>query len=129
MKRVFFFIFVLAGMLLFCHNAYSESSTKTSDGMKPYIPTRLEWLAVVLNSENRTDITDISGFSLTFVPYGENTIMIFVTYTLHTEAMNLAVEGAHKIIDLETKRRGWNSWIKIIEKFDLVNSSKTQSTP
>ena len=104
-----------------------EHSQSIPEGMKDYIPTRLEWLAVELNAMYRTDMHDVEGYLLSFIPLEkENTILIFVRYSQRTnrEAMNLGIDTARKVIEINAKSRGWNSWLKIKEKIELADRNK-----
>jgi hypothetical protein len=97
------------------------------EGMKPYIPTRLEWLALELNASYRTDLHDLSGYMISFIPIeAENTILIYVGHTrqTHREAMNIAIGYAHKLIEKTSKSKGWNSWLKVREKIELIERHK-----
>ena len=83
-----------------------EHSQFIPEGMKNYIPSRLEWLAVELNAMHRTDMHDLEGYLLFFIPLEkENTILIFVRYTPQTnrKAMNIGIDTARKVIEIDAK--------------------------
>jgi hypothetical protein len=104
-----------------------ENAKSISEGMKDYIPSRLEWLAVELNANYRIDMYDLEGYLLSFIPLEkENTILIFVRYTRQTnrEVMNIGIDTARKVIEMNAKSRGWNSWLKVKEKIELADTKK-----
>jgi hypothetical protein len=106
---------------------FAGQAQSIQEGMKPYIPTRLEWLAVELNASNRVDMYELEGYLLSFIPLErENTILIFVRYTSKTnrEAMNIGIETARKVVEMDAKSRGWNSWLKVREDISLQKSTK-----
>lgn len=126
-------IILIVGIIL-CLNispAISAEGTKSiPEGMKDYIPTRLEWLAVELNAMYRTDMHDLKGYLLFFIPIEkENTILIFVRYTPQTDrkAMNIGIDAARKVIEINAKSRGWNSWLKVKERIELATEDKGYS--
>lgn len=105
----------------------AEHSQSIPEGMKDYIPTCVEWLAVELNAMYRTDMHGLDGYLLFFIPREkENTILIFVRYTRQTnrEAMNIGIDAARKVIEITAKGRGWNSWLKVKEKIELAEPNK-----
>jgi hypothetical protein len=121
-------IVVLPALLLVSAlTIYAEQGQSIPEGMKPYTPTRLEWLAVELNATNRTDLNDLEGYTLSFIAMEkENTILIYVGHTQKTnrQAMNIAINNARKIIEIYSKSRGWDSWIKIREKIELLDHTR-----
>lgn len=122
-------VFIVIPAILFVNTivTFGGQVQTISEGMEPYIPTRLEWLAVELNASNRVDIYDIEGYFLTFIPLeGENTILILVRYTPKTnrEAMNIGIEAARKVLEINVKSRGWSSWLKVREDIALGDRIK-----
>jgi hypothetical protein len=94
----------------------------------PYTPSRLEWLAVALSARGRVELSTTTGYSIDFVPIeNENTILIFVTYVpsiVEREIMNTQIEGARQAIAIESKSRGWSSWLKVREKVEMHELKK-----
>jgi hypothetical protein len=88
------------------------------EGLQPYVPSRLEWLALEMNSTMRVDLSESNGFAMDFVESEEDTILIYVTYLpgVRREVMNRSVETAKKIIRRESDVRGWSSWLKVQER-------------
>ncbi len=67
------------------------------EGSKPYTPTRLEWLAVALNAQMRSDMSAENEFTLAFVPIrNEDAILIYVSYlpSVNRQRMNMTVAAA-----------------------------------
>jgi hypothetical protein len=91
-------------------------------GDKPYTPTRLEWLAADMNARMRVDLTPESGFSMEFIPVaGTDTITIYVVYlpSVVRQVMNTYIDAARRVISIETRSRGWDSWLKVKEQVEL----------
>jgi hypothetical protein len=47
--------------------------------------------------------------------------MIYVKYlpSVNREVMNMAIDTARKVIAIETKSRGWSSWLKVTERVEM----------
>jgi hypothetical protein len=91
-------------------------------GWKPYTPSRLEWLALELNAESRQEATSESPFMLSFAALEKtDTILIYVRYLPDADRglINLAVDGARRLVDLKAKHRGWDSWLRTEAKLTL----------
>ena len=89
------------------------------EGNRPYTPTRLEWLAVELNAQLRVDLSESTGYMMQFIPVGNaDTIMIYVTYlpSVNRDAMNITINNAKEVMAIETRSRGWSSWLKVTER-------------
>jgi hypothetical protein len=89
----------------------------------PYTPSRLEWLAVDLNAQLRTDLTETTGYQLQLIPIaGRDTILIFVRYlpSVDREAMNMGIDAARKVIAIESKSYGWSTWLRVKERVEMA---------
>ena len=98
--------------------------------MKPYTPNRLEWLALESNAIVRTDTLDEQGYYLVFIPIEkDSTILIYVKYTTNTNraAMNIGIDAARKVLQINAKSRGWDSWLQIKEQIDLQSDSPSRT--
>ena len=95
-----------------------------NEGLKPYTPTRLEWLALDYNARLRVELSESSGFSMGFVDVKGDTILIYVRYFLsvNRETMNMAINGAREVISMDAKSRGWSSWLKMKEDVKMVET-------
>ncbi len=111
--------------VIFVHSlsSFSENRpTKLPAGAQPYTPSRLEWLALELNAEQRIELSEESGFAMTFVPVeNENAILIFVRYleNVNREIMNTNIDTARKVISMKAKSHGWDSWLKVKEDVQM----------
>jgi hypothetical protein len=113
----------LAGVI-FCsvfHSAIAQQM-QGRPGFQPYTPTRIEWLALSLQSNLRQDATVDSPFSLNVVNSDHETILILVRYQPNAdrEIMNMSVETAREVTQITAKSYGWNSWVKIKERVEMV---------
>lgn len=127
MRFKFGIVLIPAFVFITCLAVYAEQMQPILEGMKPYIPTRLEWLALELNAVYRTDMNELEGYMLSFIPIEkENTILIYVFYNHQTrrELMNRGIDHARKIVEKEAKSRGWDSWLKIKEEIKLSDKDK-----
>jgi hypothetical protein len=96
-----------------------------NEGSKPYTPTRLEWLALEMESGSRVELSEASGYEMDFVsPRGSNTILIVVGYlpSVNREVMNISIASARKLIEMESTARGWSPWLKIEERVELMKT-------
>lgn len=123
-----FGLFLVPALLFItCLMVFAGQAQPIQEGMKPYIPTRLEWLPLELNANYMQDINELEGYMLGFVALDtENTILIVVSYTKQTnrELMNIGIDHARKLVEKEARSRGWDSWLKIREELNLLDKSK-----
>lgn len=116
----------IAGLVLviiaICSSAWPQSS-KPSEGMQPYVPTRLEWFALELNATLRVDLASGDRYSMDFIDdSSRDTIIIWVRYypTVNRQIMNMSIDGAKKIISKHAEVNGWSSWLKIKENVEMI---------
>src|SRR5216683_2173695 len=97
---------------------FSGLAFAQNEGLKPYTPTRLEWLALDFNARLRIDLSESNGFSMTFVEVRGDTILIYVNYlpSVDRQMMNTTINSARKVISIDAKSRGWSSWLKVKER-------------
>lgn len=96
--------------------------TQFKPGLQPFVPNRIEWLALLLNSELRQEATVDSPYSLAIVYTDHETILIFVRYhpNIDREILNTAVETTREVIQITAKRYGWEKWVKVKERVEMV---------
>jgi hypothetical protein len=91
--------------------------TKTSPGMLPYSPTRLEWLELDLQACFRTEdnINPEASYAVNYYAKEPDTIVVLVQYSDHTSAkiVETAVEHAKRVAEKEVAGFGWSSWAKV----------------
>jgi hypothetical protein len=99
---------------------------RVTEGERLYTPTRLEWLALDMNARLRRDFSATSSFSMDFAPVMENTILIVVHYlpNVNRTAMNMSIASARKVIEIDTRARGWSSWVRIKEQVEMTELDK-----
>jgi hypothetical protein len=113
---------LMIGFFLGAGSIETVQAQSSLEGMKPYTPTRLEWLATEMNAYYRQELIDLEGYILTFIPLeNQNTILIYVRYTPKTnrEAMNIGINTARKVLNMNVKGRGWDSWLKVREQIEM----------
>lgn len=101
-------------------------SLQNKPGLEPYIPNRIEWLALLLNSDLRRDFSAESPFSLNIVNSDHETILIFVRYDRNVDRriMNMSIETAREVAQITAKSYGWSNWVKIKERVELAKPEK-----
>jgi hypothetical protein len=127
MKALTSWLVALAASLVFS-TALAEP-VQSKPGLQPYVPNRMEWLALVLNSQLRQDATVDSPFSLNIVNSDHETILIFVRYqpNVDREILNMSVETAREVTQITAKSYGWGKWLKIKERIEMVKPKDGRS--
>ena len=106
--------------------AAQSQTMQEKPGLQPYIPNRIEWLALVCNDQLRQDMNSDQNFSLNVFNSDHETLQIFVRYfaNVDREIMNKSIDTARKVIELTAKSYGWEKWVKIKERVDLAKTSR-----
>lgn len=118
----------LGVLLLFASAGVAQNRPVIREGDQPYVPTRLEWLAVELNAEQRVDLPN-NAFLLSFVALGtQDTILIYVMYlpSVDRRIMNASIEMARKTIASRAEGSGWSSWLKIKERVEMAGDKPSK---
>lgn len=87
-------------------------------GSLPFTPTRLDWLIVELNAFARIQTLATERFTLMFTPRPtDDTVVIYVRYLPDVDHDDLrgAIREARHVIEIITRRRGWNDWVRVTE--------------
>ena len=102
---------------------------QSKPGLQPYVPNRIEWLVLVLNSQLRQDLTVESQYGLGIVNTDHETILILVRYrpNVDREILNMAVETAREVTQLTAKSYGWGKWLKIKERVEMIKPKDVRS--
>lgn len=108
------------GLLLFALQGVAAQGQPERPGLKPYIPTRIEWLALMVESTVRQPMTAESLFALNVANSDHETIVILVRYMpgVNRTIMNGAIETARQVTEVTAKSYGWDSWVKIREQIE-----------
>lgn len=104
----------------------NEQQTSNPPGLTPYTPTKIEWLALAVNSQLRKDSSADRPFDLSVVQVDHETLLIFVRYhpTVSREMMNSAMNNARELILSTAKSYGWDNWVKIRERVEVYTPPK-----
>lgn len=104
----------------------NEQQTQNQPGITPYTPTKIEWLALAVNSQLRQDSSTDRLFSLSIVQVDHETLLIVVRYqpTANRENMNRTIDTARELIMVTAKSYGWDKWIKIRERVEMYPAPK-----
>ena len=110
---------ILAASLIVIVTANSQKDIFTQ-GQEPYIPSRLEWLELVLAANHPAlhipGYPGGMGYTVTYVAVPkENTIHIMIDYAADMEAglLLILIEASKKKVLHELTLRGWQDWCKI----------------
>ena len=94
-----------------------KESTLLSEGQQPYTPTRVQWLAVILNSTNIiSNPVPHKGLSVVYVSDPKrDTIKIILQHpkNLSREKVDKLIEKQKSLVIKTSESYGWNSWLKI----------------
>ena len=90
-----------------------------NEGDKPYTPTRLEWLAVVLNSGMSVSFENMS---MRFVPVSNNTLKLLVSYSPRQDRayLNIMVNVTKRSALNIAEGYGFDTWLKIKEEIKMI---------
>jgi len=104
-------------MLITVTFVWAQEPLSSLEGLKPYTPNRLEWLALGMNASCREDLM-VNNYSIDFIPLvDKDTILIYVRYlpTVNREIMNRAIETVKEVVSMTAESYGWSSWLKVKE--------------
>jgi len=98
-----------------------EQQTLNPPGLVPYTPTRIEWLALIVNSQVQHEASIDSPYTLAIAQADHETLLILVRYhpTVNREIMNGRIDTAREIIMTTAKSYGWEKWVKIRERVEM----------
>ena len=103
-----------------------QKQTQNQPGITPYTPTKIEWLAIAVNSQLRQDSSADRPFSLSVVQVDHETLLIVVRYhpTVNREMMSRTIDTAREVIMITAKSYGWDKWVKIRESVEMYPPPK-----
>lgn len=115
-------IAIIGALLGTCLGAMAQTAAQPggAPGLSPYVPTKLEWLALYLNAtEGRHDF-ERDGFDIGFFEKGSDTVVIDCFYSRDVDRaiMNLTLNGIRKRIKMHIEARNWK-WVRIEESIRL----------
>ena len=94
-------------------------------GLAGYTPSRIEWLALAVNSIAHHRVNRENPYSLDVIQADHETLLIHVRYhpAVNREAMNLDIDSTRKVIMIAAKNYGWDGWVKVREHIEMVQAS------
>lgn len=107
-------------LLLFALQGVAAQGQPERPGLKPYVPTRIEWLALMVESTVRQPMTAESLFTLNVAYSDHETIVILVRHmpNVNRSIMNASIDAARRVTEITAKSYGWDSWVKIREQVE-----------
>lgn len=86
------------------------------EGLKRYMPTRMQWLALELERRNlfTLDKMENIGFYVSYTDfYGRLDADITYRYKLEYKKVKDAIEAVRANISMIAKEYGWDSWVRV----------------
>jgi hypothetical protein len=116
---------LLLATFAFCISVASAAIAQEAEnnpGLVAYIPTRMEWLALLAHSRVYQDTSAAGGFLLGVVQSGDETLTILVTHGTKTDRQEIAsaITNARRTIMNIARTHGWHEWVKIQERVILI---------
>ena len=102
-----------------------------TEGQEQYTPTRVEWLTLMVKASAPTLNLKNNGVEYIFFPSDDtNTIEILVRYykSIPQNIIDKLIEAIKALIMALAKTYGWESWINIKIKYDVVDSPIDKNT-
>ena len=106
------------------------------EGLKRYVPTRMQWLALELERRNlfTLDRMERIGFYVSYTDnYGRLDAHLTYRYKLEYKKVKDAIEAVRADISRIAHKYGWNSWIRVqltvgMDPFEKVGDSYRKPT-
>ena len=108
-------------------DAQPAAPTKGDPGSMPYLPSRLEWLAVDMNASLRTDFTVDHPYSITFLKNAkERNLVIFVSRMpdltpTDRQRLDAELKVAKYVVAKRAESLGWSSWLNVEVRYYSPN--------
>lgn len=122
MLRSILVLLVVYGCLGIASYAQDEISRP---GLAAYTPSRIEWLALAVNSIAHHRVNGENPYTLDVIQADHETLLIHVRYysTVNREAMNLDIDSTRRVIMIAARSYGWDNWVKVREHVELYEPS------
>jgi len=121
MKRLAaLFVGFFAGALTVVCSTYGQKNA--SPLMEPYTPTRIEWLALDLESRFKSTLEGNGISSVDFTADAPDTIVISVLYNNDAQAgfVDRIVDAATRYVEIDARSYRWSKWTRIrVEKKNI----------
>lgn len=111
-----------------------EQQTTNRPGLTPYTPTRIEWLALTVNSQLQYERHAEDLYEVFVVPADHETLEILIRYHTgtirrpHNNPTKLAmmkgkIKTTRDLIMTTARRYGWENWVTIREPAEMSPQS------
>jgi len=123
MRGIVVICLVVAGFVAAFVTLHSHAAPPPIEpGMRPYTPSRLEWLALELEASYRQDFSRDSDYDVHYLAKPPNTILIFVHYRSEAAAgtADYATNTAKQLVTQDASAHGWSSWVKVEVQRKLI---------
>ena len=118
---------ICLGVIAACTLAFAAGAYRNKEsGSDPYTPTKLEWLAVEVNS--RASVV-WPTFIVTAVPHYPDTLVLRVNHArdMDRQIVRDAVEPMHLFAEICSEYHEWDSWLVIKEDISPIEKPMTIS--
>jgi hypothetical protein len=120
-----------------------EQQMSDQPGLTPYTPTKIEWLALTVNSQLQYEHHASDPYELYVVQADHDTLQIFIQYLPAVYprpragnprpfpagdpgTMKHKIKAAREKIMATAKRYGWDTWVKIQEPVESLPPLKNK---
>ena len=91
-------------------------------GSETYIPTRLEWLSVMLNGVTRPSPHGLESFFMGNDDGKTLTLVVIYSDSMPKEFVDSYVDRAKDLAQIFSKKYGWDSWVEVQTDMHNVSS-------
>ena len=101
--------------------------SEKTPGSEEYKPSRLEWLAVTVNSIIQA--MDLRGINSFFLASDDGkTLLLIVMYhaDVSEEYLDTYVDRAKRFAQVVSETYGWDSWVEVETNLNKVDPEKSQ---
>ena len=110
----------------------AQASAQVSEGNKPFVPTRLEWLELYLNAGRGVAYAAEHGYAINYVadPLKDEIVIVVVYHPdqVKEQVMRNAVRTAKQIVAVYAQTHDW-PWLKVREEIRSLTGSGPFDTP
>ena len=109
-----------------------EQQMPNQPGLTPYTPTKIEWLALTVNSQLLLERNANDLYELFVVQTDHETLQLVIRYRHHATLrgygpnnpaiLKSKINTTRELIMTTAKRYGWEKWVMIREPVEIVES-------
>lgn len=123
-KRYKILLGILGGVIIFWAGGWTQekfnrgadlfNQPHLQEGLKRYAPTRMEWLALVLDQRNIFTDPEAWNMSVVYSHYGARLdVTLTYKYGLTDKKVKELIQGVKRKIISVAKEYGWDTWVPV----------------